>query len=126
MQSEDRKIAERLLALEEEKAKLNFPAPEGIFLLWNGETYIGSLQKIAEKFSPEIVLLSKTSNLIKPEIVNAILEIQPKRLRIIADNILDLTGRIHILRKVELRLTVCTPEQTKYIMENPPYIREIN
>lgn len=120
-----RKIAENLLKEEEKAAKLNFPIPEGIILKWRDRYYFGSLQKIAENFSPEIVLLSKTSKPIEKELVEAILEIQPERPKIIAEDYLDLEGRTHILRRIGQRLTKCTPEQTKYMMEHMPYIFEI-
>jgi len=119
-----RQVAENLLKNEAEKAKLNFPPPEGIILQWRGKYYFGSLQEVASEFSKEVVLLSKTSRPIPEELVEAISEIQPKRTWIIVDEYLDLEGRTHLLRRVGSRLTKCTPEQTKYMLNHPPTVFE--
>lgn len=120
-----RRVAENLLKGEAEKAKLSFPTPAGIILQWKDKYYFGSLQEVAPEFSPEIILLSKTTRPIKSGLVEAILEIQPERLRIIADHYLDLEGRTHILRRIGQRLTKCTPEQTKYMINHPPRVAEL-
>ena len=121
MKKDWKEIAKNFLKLEKESFEKNSPPPEGIVLLWKGKYYLGSLQKIAE----EIVLLSKTSYPVEEKLIQSILELQPDRPKIIADDHLDLEGRYHILRRVGNRLTECTPEQTEYILMNPPRILEI-
>lgn len=121
-----KEIAENLLKLEREKSRFTFPPAEGIILQWRNEFYFGSLQKIEPEFSPEIVLLSKTTQPISRKLLEAILKIQPKRPQLIADNDLDLEGRLHILRRVGERLIKCTPEQTRYLLQRlPPKIFEL-
>ncbi|MCX6821908.1 MAG: hypothetical protein NTW30_03975 [Candidatus Aenigmarchaeota archaeon] len=63
--------------------------------------------------------MSKTSNPVPNELVDAIKKIHPDRLSLIADAYLDLTGRVHILRRIDNRLTKMSPEQTAYAMSHP-------
>ena len=76
-------------------------------------------------FSKEIVVLSMTSSPPPIKLVDAMKRICPGRLELTADDKLDLIGRQHILRRVENRLTLMTPDQTAYMLLHPPVIFEI-
>lgn len=113
--------------LEQEKLlrSRNYPEPISVIVKWGDISYIGSIQKIAPEFSSEIVLLSKSRYVLPDKLMNAIRELYKERLELIADSFLDLTGRQHILRTLDNRLTNMTEEQTKYMIEHPPDVREI-
>jgi hypothetical protein len=118
-------VAKNILEQEAILKTLNFPAPISVLVTWNGDVYLGSLQKVAPEFSDEIVVLSKTSYGLPNDLVNAIRKLDTERLDLVAEDSLDLEGRQHILRIVEDRLVDMTPEQTKYITENMPNICEV-
>lgn len=113
--------------LEQEKLLKyrNYPEPIGVIIKWDDISYIGSIQKIVPEFSSEIVLLSKSRYILPDKLMNAIRELDKGRLELIADSFLDITGRQHILRMLDNRLTNMTEEQTKYMIEHPPDVREI-
>lgn len=113
--------------LEQEKLlrSRNYPEPIGVILKWDNISYIGSIQEIAPEFSKEIVLLSKSRYILPDKLMNAIRELDKGRLELTADSFLDITGRQHILRKLDNRLTNMTEEQTKYMIEHPPGVLEI-
>ena len=117
--------AKELLQDEIRKRSLNKPEPVGVLVIWQDYTYIGSIQVIVPDFSKEIVVLSMTSSPPPIKLVDAMKRICPGRLELTADDKLDLTGRQHILRRVENRLTLMTPDQTAYMLLHPPVIFEI-
>ena len=117
--------AKELLQDEIRKRSLNKPEPVGVLVIWQDYTYIGSIQVIVPDFSKEIVVLSKSTIPLPVEFDNAIRKLDLGRLELTADDKLDLTGRQHILRRVENRLTLMTPDQTAYMLLHPPVIFEI-
>ena len=117
--------AKELLEDEKRKRSLNKPEPVGVLVIWQDYTYIGSIQVIVPDFSKEIVVLSKSTIPLPFEFDNAIRKLDPGRLELTADDKLDLTGRQHILRRLENRLTMMTPDQTAYMLLHQPVILEI-
>jgi len=117
--------AKSFLQMEKSGKPKNYPETTGVFVTWRGSAYIGSIQVIVPDFSKEIVVLSTTSSPPPVKLVDAMKRICPRRLELTADDKLDLTGRQHILRRVENRLTPMTPDQTAYMLLHPPIIQEI-
>lgn len=115
-----------LLQKEKSVRALNNPEPVGALIKWQGNTYFGTLQAVASEFSNEIVALSKTSNPLPVDLIEAIRKLDPERLELEADASLDMTGRQHLLRRVENRLTSMTRQQTTYMLQHPLVIHEIN
>ncbi len=113
-----------LLEKERSIKPLNSPEPAGALIKWQGDIYFGTVQAVAE-LSGEIFVLSKTSGFVPPGMVEAIRKLDPNRLELAADDDLDMTGRLHVLRKVDNRLTLMTPGQMEYMLRNPPVIKEI-
>ena len=118
-------VAKSLLQVEKSGKPKKYPEPTGVFVTWRGSTYIGSIQVIVPDFSKEIVVLSITSSPPPIKLVDAMKKICPRRLELTADDKLYLTGRKHILRRVENRLTHMTPDQTEYMLLHMPVIHEI-
>lgn len=118
-------IAKSILEKEETLKTWNYPLPISVLITWKSGVYIGSIQEASPEFPDEIVLLSKSSYKLPDDLVNAIRKLDDKRLEFGADESLDLSGRQHILRRVENRLVYMTSEQTKYMVENLPNIHEI-
>jgi hypothetical protein len=118
-------VAGYILGQEKILKTLNFPAPISVLVTWNGDIYLGSIQKVALEFSDEIVVLSKTTHRLPNDLVSAIRKLDTGRLDLVAEDSLDLDGRQHILRIVGNELVYMTHEQTKYITENIPNICEI-
>lgn len=126
--TEDKKweqAAKELLQLFDSKKSLTRPEAVGVLIKWNGFTYIGSIQVIVPDFSKEIVALSKSSKPIPFKLTEAIRKLDPGMPELTAYYMLDLTGRQHILRKVEDRLIRMTQEQTEYMLLHPQVIMEI-
>lgn len=122
--SED--IARHILEMEKKMRIHNFNESSRVLVSWNGGIYIGAIQAAAPGFSKEIVFLSKTSNPIEKKIADAIRNIDKEILELIADDYIDLTGRYHIIRKLENRLTKMTVEQTIYMVNRPVAVKEVN
>lgn len=101
------------------------PTPIDVMVEWRNGMYIGHIQIIVPDYSPEIVSLSKCSNLLHDDLVDAIKKLDRNRLNLVADECLDLTGRNHLLRRLENRLTVLTSEQTRYMSAYPLFYNEI-
>lgn len=118
-------VAREVLQQEKSRKPLNYPEPAGALIEWQDNTYIGHIQEIVPDYSKEIVALSKTSFPLPNELVEAIRKLDAKRLELHADDSLDLSGRQHVLRRVEGRLTHMTPKQTEYMLEHPPIIYEL-
>lgn len=114
MENMDWEGAAKNLLKNVEKLKL-YKENDIVIFKWRGDNYFGEVQKI----SGEIVMISKTSYSLQKEFVDAIIKINPEITKLVADNKLDFTGRIHILRRINDRLTFMTPEQTYYMAENP-------
>ena len=117
--------AKELLQDEIRKRALNKPEPVGVLVIWQDYTYIGSIQVIVPDFSKEIVVLSKSTIPLPVEFDKAIRKLDPGRLELTADDVLDLIGRQHVLRRAENRLMHMTPDQTAYMLLHPPVIMEI-
>lgn len=117
-------VAKYLLEKERLIKPLNSPEPAGALIKWRGDIYFGTVQAIAEP-SGEIFVISKTSGFVPPGMVEAIRKLDPGRLELTADDNLDLTGRSHVLRKVDKRLTCMTPGQIEYMLRHPLMIHEI-
>lgn len=92
-------VAKSLLQVEKSGKPKNNPKPTGVFVTWRGSTYIGSIQVIVPSFSKEIIVLSITSAPPPVKLVDAMKKLGPGRLELTADDMLDLTGRQHILRR---------------------------
>ena len=99
--------------------------PISIIISWRNKIYIGHIQIIVQDYSNEIVCLNKSSKPLIDGLYRAIINIDKERLNLVADNILDLTDRQHVLRRLENKLTYMTPEQTRYIAVNMPEIIEL-
>jgi len=95
------------------------PTPIDVMIEWRKGMYIGHIQIIFPDYSPEIVSLSKSTNPLHNDLVDAIRKLDHERLNLMADEKLDLTGRNHVLRRLENILTNLTPEQTKYMIAHP-------
>lgn len=120
-----KEMARSILEQEKLSKSYNYPRPTSAIIKWNDLVYIGSIQEIVPEFSKEIVLLSKSRYILPDKLMNAIRELDKGRLELIADSFLDLIGRRHILRMLDNRLTNMTEEQTKYMIDHPPDVREI-
>lgn len=118
-------VARELLEQERLKKPLMHPEPTGVLIKWDGCTYVGGIQEIVPEFSKEIVVLSMSTYPLPIDLADAIRKLDPRRLELQADDKLDLTGRQHVLRRIENRLTYMTPEQTAYMLLHPPMIKEI-
>lgn len=118
-------IAKNILRQEESIKPYISLEQINVLVTWRKNVYIGSIQLINEKFSSEIILLSKSSSPLYKELVDAIRKLDKGRIELCADDLLDLDGRQHILRRLENRLTFMTKEQTKYMVENPIMVSEI-
>ena len=118
-------VAKSLLQVEKSGKPKRYPEPTGVFVTWRGSAYIGSIQVIVPDFSKEIVVLSMTSSPPPVKLVDAMKRICPGRLELTADDMLDMIGRQHVLRRMENRLTLMTPDQTAYMLLHPPVIHEI-
>lgn len=119
--------AARFLLQKEKRVRaLNNPEPVGALIKWRGNTYFGHIQAVASNFSNEIMALTKTSNPIPDELTRAIKKLDPGRLELEADAPLDMTGKHHILRKAENRLTQMTRQQTEYMLLHPVVFQEVN
>ena len=119
------RIAREFLRIEKDAKENCAPPQTSVIVRWRNELYVEGIQEIAQAYSPEIVLLSKTGYQL-PELGEAIKRLDPERLELLADDSLDIRGRYHILRRLESRLTLMTPEQTKYVAEDPLEIVELN
>ena len=106
--------------IESEKINLAKQSPRGdaVLVEWKGQVYAGSVQKIEPEYDKEIVLLSKTSVPIPNELQKAILKAQPKRIKLNADNSLDLEGMLHIVRMSWEKLGIMNPEQLRHMQGN--------
>lgn len=118
-------IAENLLEQEKMLSVYNFPKPISVLVTWKNGVYIGSIQIVAPRFSEEIVVLSKSTDKLPEDLVNAIRKLDDKRVELVADDSLDLCGRQHILRRLEDKLVQMTFEQTRYMTEHLPKVVEI-
>ena len=114
-----------LLEKEASMRKYLILEPISIIISWRNKIYIGHIQIIVQDYSNEIVCLNKSSKPLIDGLYRAIINIDKERLNLVADNILDLTDRQHVLRRLENKLTYMTPEQTRYIAVNMPEIIEL-
>ena len=123
-------IAESLLEQEKFIKQYNYPEPIGVIIVWRGNNYIGSIQKILPGFSKDIdiVLLSKSSSPLCDKLIDAIKKLDNGRLELYAEDTLDLEGRQHVLRVLENenKLVYMSEEQTQYIYRHLPDIIEIS
>ena len=117
--------AKRLLEHWEMMKACIYPTPTPVFVTWKGSVYIGSIQDVAPEFSDEIVLLSKSSDKLPDDLVNAIRRLDDKRLELVAEDNLDLEGRQHVLRRLNDRLKYMTSEQIEHMLKHLPDIYEI-
>ena len=118
-------IARKLLEREKSMDEHCIPKPIRAIITWRNDTYIGHIQEIYPEYSAEIVALNKSSDPLPEGLVAAIKELDTGRLNLHSDNSLDLSGRQHLLRRLEDRLTIMTPNQIRYVTENPPQVYEI-
>ena len=121
-------IAKSLLEQEKFIKQYNHPESIGVIIVWKGNSYIGSIQKIVPGFSKDIVLLSKSSSPLCNELIDTIKKLDKERLELYAEDTLDLEGRQHVLRVLENenKLIYMSEEQTKYIYKHLPDIVEIS
>lgn len=122
-------LARSILQLEEEtKIKIKKLTSNEIIralVLWKEKNYIATFQEIAPDFSKEIILLAKSTNPLKIELINAIKKLDKGRFELYADDNIDLEGRQHILRRVGNKIMYLTPSQTLYMIDQPVNIEEI-
>ena len=121
-------IAKSLLEQEKFIKRYNHPEPIGVIIIWKGNSYIGSIQKIVPVLSKDIVLLSKSSSPLCDKLINAIKKLDKGRLELFAEDALDLEGRQHVLRILENenKLVYMSEEQTKYMYKHLPDIVEMS
>ena len=120
-----KQVAKQLLMSEKLTAAYLQPPPIRVLVEWRQGVYIGHIQIIVPDYSKEIVALGKTSNPVLGGLVTAIKELDKERINLRADDSLDLSGRNHVLRRLEDRLTIMTPPQTQYMLRHPPKIYEM-
>lgn len=120
------KAAQEFLRIEKNAKENCCPPQTSVTIRWRDNFYFGGIQEISPEYSPEIVLLSKNSNLLPEPFIESVKRLDPKRLELLADGSLDLEGRYHVLRRLENKLTSMTPEQTKYIADSPTRVIELN
>ena len=121
-------VAKSLLEQEKFMKQYNHPESIGVIIVWKGNNYIGSIQKIVPGFSKDIVLLSKSSSPLCDELIGAIKKLDKERLELYAEGTLDLEGRQHVLRVLENenKLVYMSEEQTKYMCKHLPDIIELS
>lgn len=117
--------ARRYLDAEKMHIAQVVPPMMPIFLEWRNGIYLGGVQHPFPGYD-EIVLLSKTSLSIAGDFERAVKEVDPKRIYLSADPLLDLEGTLHMLRMVGSSLQIMTPEQTTYSSQNICPITETN
>ncbi|MFQ6010155.1 MAG: hypothetical protein ACE5J7_03500 [Candidatus Aenigmatarchaeota archaeon] len=71
-------------------------------------------------------MLSKSTYILAEPLVEAIKNNDPERPILKAEEELDLYGNYHILRRTGDRLTMMTPEQTRYAATHPVALGEAN
>jgi len=106
--------------IESEEISLAKQSPRGdaVLVEWKGQVYAGSVQRIEPEYDQEIVLLSKTSKPIQSELEEAILRLQPGRIKLNAVTGLDLEGMFHVLRMTKEKLSIMNPEQLRHMQGN--------
>ena len=122
--SQLKQVARNILELEKQRIPTQDPVGIAISLLYKKDHYIGTIQQIALDYSPEIVLLSKSSKPIDPKLHEAILELDENRVQLTADERLDLEGLMHVARRVEYNLTSLTKEQYTYMQAHTYWIKD--
>lgn len=118
-------MAKYILEKEKILEYRNCPAPIRVLIRWKNDIYIGSIQYIEPEYSKQIVLLSKSTYKLPGELVNTIRKLDNERLELDAEESLDLSGRQHIVRRLENRLMYMTSEQTEHMMKNLPNIHDL-
>ena len=119
-------IARQMLEAEEQTRALQSPPGEGVLVEWRGEVYIGEVQGVASEYSNEIVFLGKSSKPIDDKLQEAILRLQPDRTQISAESIINLEGRLHVLRRTSAGLVRMTSDQVNYMRQKPLVIGDAN
>jgi hypothetical protein len=114
-----RAIAHTLLANAKEATKSNKPTPTLSLFSWDKRTYFGQVQAIYPNVYPDILLVSKTSYPIGEDLAKEILLEEAETLVLLVDKAIDFEGNYHVLRLHENVLSAMTPDQTKYVIENP-------
>ena len=118
--------AKRILEFEKVTRHYCNPEPQKVMVEYRKGNYIGYIQEIAQEYSKEIVLLSKSTKPLQKELVNAIKKLDSGWLDMCTDKLLELEGRLHVVRKLGNRLTIMTSEQIKYMAKHPQIIPEIS
>ena len=116
-------VAEHILKSEKEQQRYCRPEPTGVLVEWRRGEYMGHIQDATKQYN-DIVALSKTTEPLPTELLHEIKRQDPSRLKLTADNSLGLDGRSHIVRKIDNKLTVLTPEQTIYMTNHPLIVLE--
>ncbi len=119
-------VARELVRAIDQSVALLLPKGAAVFVDWRGQPYMGSVQPILPEYSPDIILLSKTSAPLAPGLYEALVQEAPHFVRLAAGDGLDLEGRLHVLRRVENALHVMTPEQLAYVHDHRMLISELN
>lgn len=110
--------ARHILERERRYAELCDPTPEPVFLDWRSAIYIGAVQALYKE-CPELVYLTKSIETQGDDLIAELRKLGDKRPALTADDDLDISGSGYFLRRLGNRLTKSTPEQKKYIEENP-------
>lgn len=107
--------ASGMLANERKMQPLHRPPSTGCLVVWRDRTLVGCVQHPVDPVFPAIVFLSVTSVYVDPEYIRAVRELDPGRLELVADPLLDLNGNFHVLRREDNRLTFMTPVETRHM-----------
>ncbi|MBI4170223.1 MAG: hypothetical protein HY514_00875 [Candidatus Aenigmarchaeota archaeon] len=109
-----RNIARDLLR-DEKKMGRHYPMTMGVLVEWQRDTYLACIKEIAPAYSREVVLLRKGPDPMPDELIDAIIEKDPERLQLYADDSLNLNGAQHVLRRLGNVLACLTREQSDHV-----------
>jgi len=96
------KIAQEFLRIEKNAKENCCPPQTSVTLSWRRGLYVGGIQEIAPEYSPEIILLSKSNHQLSELLIESIERLDTERLKLLADDSLELSGRYHILRRLKI------------------------
>lgn len=122
-----REAAQGFLEKERKTRSLMQPPATGCIVRWHGLVKLGAVQWpiMADPRVSAVVWLSIMSKYHDLDYIRAIRNMDPGRLELQADAVLDLEGNFHVLHRVGSRLTAMTPEETLIMAEYRPTILEI-
>lgn len=101
------------------------PPATSCFVQWRDEIKVGAIQFPVHPKYPAVIFLSITSRHVHPDFIAALKQMDPDRLELQADAVLDLTGNFHILRRDGPKLSILTPEETKAIQQQTRHVLQV-